>query len=399
MAETHLHKLSAMKVARLKAPGMFGDGGGLWLQITETGNRSWAFRFMLQGRARQMGLGPAHTVSLAEAREKARLCRRQLLEGVDPLAARQAARLAGRADLARQRTFRDCATAFLDSHEAGWKNDKHRGQWAATLATYAYPLIGELSVASVETGHICKILEPIWTSKAETASRVRGRMERILDWGAARGYRSGDNPARWRGHLDKLLPPRGKVQRVRHHPALPWQELPAFITSLRANGSLSAKALEFTILTAARTGEVINARWSEIDAEAALWTVPAERMKSGREHRVPVSPRALALLTEIPQVKGNDFVFPGSQAKRPLSNMAMLQLLRGMKPTTELTVHGFRSSFRDWAGECTSHPREVIETALAHVIADKTEAAYRRGDALEKRRRLMADWCNYCGGA
>jgi integrase len=312
---------------------------------------------------------------------------------------RQAARLAGRADLARQRTFRHCATAFLDSHEAGWKNDKHRGQWAATLTTYADPLIGELSVASIETGHICKILEPIWTSKSETASRVRGRIERILDWAAARGYRSGDNPARWRGHLDKLLPPRGKVQRVRHHPALPWQEVPEFVTRLRANGSLSAKALEFTILTASRTGEVMNARWSEINAEAALWTVPAERMKSGREHRVPVSRRALALLTEIPRIKGNDFVFPGSQAKRPLSNMAMLQLLRGMKPKTELTVHGFRSSFRDWAGECTSHPREVIETALAHVIADKTEAAYRRGDALEKRRRLMADWCNYCGGA
>ena len=398
MAETFLHKLSAVKAARLKAPGMYGDGGGLWLQVTETGNRSWAFRFMLQGRARQMGLGPTHTLSLAEAREKARLCRRQLLEGVDPLAARQAARLAGRADLARQRTFRDCAAVFLDSHEAGWKNDKHRAQWTATLTTYAYPLIGPLSVTAIETGHICKILEPIWTTKAETASRVRGRIERILDWAAARGYRSGDNPARWRGHLDKLLPARGKVQRVRHHPALPWQELPEFIISLRANGSLSAKALEFTILTAARTGEAIGAGWPEIDVEAALWTVPAERMKTRREHRVPLSPRAVALLAELPRLKGNDFVFPGSQAKRPLSNMVMLQLLRGMKPKTELTVHGFRSSFRDWAGERSNHPREVIETALAHVIADKTEAAYRRGDALEKRRRLMADWCNYCGG-
>jgi integrase len=397
MAESFLHKLSAVKVARLKSPGMYGDGGGLWLQITPTGSRSWAFRFMLQGRARQMGLGPLHVLSLAEAREKARLCRRQLLEGIDPLAAIQAARLAARADQAKVRTFRDCAVAFLDSHETGWKNDKHRAQWAATLTAYAYPLIGDLAVASIETGHICKILEPIWTSKAETASRIRGRIERVLDWAAARGYRSGDNPARWRGHLDKLLPPRSKVQRVRHHPALPWQELPEFMAALRANRSLSARALEFTILTAARTGEVMGARWPEIDLDGAVWTVPDSRMKAGREHRVPLSPSAIALLVELPRVKSNDFVFPGSRAKQPLSNMAMLQLLRGMKPKTELTVHGFRSSFRDWAGECTIHAREVIETALAHVIADKTEAAYRRGDALEKRRRLMTDWCSYCG--
>jgi integrase len=398
MAESFLHKLSAVKVARLKVPGMYGDGGGLWLQITPSGNRSWAFRFMLQGKARQMGLGPLHALSLAEAREKARLCRRQLVEGIDPLAARHAAKAAARADLARQRTFHDCAAAFLGSHEAGWKNEKHRTQWTATLKTYAYPLIGELSIARIDTGHVCEILEPIWTAKAETASRVRGRIERVLDWAAARGYRSGDNPARWRGHLDKLLPQRSKVQRVRHHPALPWQELPEFMAALRVNRSISARALEFTILTAARTGEVIGASWQEINLEAALWIVPAERMKPGREHRVPLSPGAIALLAQLPRLKGNDLVFPGSRAKQPLSDMAMLQLLRGMKPGVKLTVHGFRSSFRDWAGDRTNHPRDVVETALAHVIADKTEAAYRRGDALEKRRSLMVEWCNYCGG-
>jgi integrase len=398
MAESFLHKLSAVKVARLTAPGMYGDGGGLWLQVTPSGSRSWAFRFMLQGKARQMGLGPLHVLSLAEAREKARLCRRQLVEGIDPLAAKHAARAAARADLARERTFRDCAGAFLDGHEAGWKNEKHRAQWTATLTTYAYPLIGDLSIARIETSHVCQILEPIWTSKAETASRVRGRIERVLDWAAARGYRGGDNPARWRGHLDKLLPQRSKVQRVRHHPALPWQELPEFMAALRENRSISARALEFTILTVARTGEVLGAQSSEINLEGALWTVPAKRMKAEREHRVALSPRAVALLAELPRLKGNDFIFPGSRAKQPLSDMAMLQLLRGMKPGAKLTVHGFRSSFRDWAGDCTSHPRDVVETALAHVIADKTEAAYRRGDALEKRRSLMADWCRYCGG-
>jgi integrase len=398
VAESSIHKLSAVKVARIKAPGLHGDGGGLWLQVTPSGGRSWAFRFMLNGRARQMGLGPLHSVSLADAREKARLCRRQLIEGIDPIEARQASVQSARADAALGRTFRQCAESFIGSHEAGWKNDKHRSQWTATLETYAYPTIGALSVATIETGHICKILQPIWTTKAETASRVRGRVERILDWATARGLRSGDNPARWRGHLDKLLPQRSKVQKVRHHPALPWQDVPAFMAELRANTSLSARALEFTILTGARTGETLGATWDEIDLETLIWTIPASRMKPGREHRVPLCASAVALLNALSRVAGNDHLFPRSRPKRPLSNMAMLELLRGMRPGAGLTVHGFRSSLRDWAGEATHHAREVIEAALAHAIADKTEAAYRRGDALEKRRVLMQDWYAFCGG-
>jgi integrase len=399
LAETSIHKLSAVKVARLKTAGLHGDGGGLWLQVTPSGGRSWAFRFMLGGRARQMGLGPLHSVSLAEAREKARMCRRQLLEGIDPIEARHSAAMAVQADAALGRRFRQCAEAFLGSHEAGWKNDKHRAQWTATLVTYVYPAIGSLSVAAIETGHVCKILEPIWTSKPETASRVRGRIERVLDWATARGLRSGHNPARWRGHLDKLLPQRSKVQKVRHHPALPWQQVPAFMAELRANGSFSARALEFTILTGARTNEALGATWDEIDPEAWIWIIPASRMKAGREHRIPLCPSAAALLQALSRVKGSDYLFPGNRPKRPLSNMAMLELLRGLRPGAGLTVHGFRSSLRDWAGEATHHPREVIEAALAHVIANKTEAAYRRGDALEKRRTLMNDWCAYCGGA
>ncbi|MDX2205755.1 MAG: integrase arm-type DNA-binding domain-containing protein [Hyphomicrobiaceae bacterium] len=390
-------KLTALKVSKLKAPGRYGDGGGLWLQVSQSGTKSWLFRFMIEGRARQMGLGAVHTVGLADARARAQAARALLLDGLDPIEAREKRKADQRAEVAKRVTFRDAADRYIAAHAAGWRNAKHAAQWRATLDLYAFPVIGDLSVATVETAHVLRILEPIWAAKTETASRVRGRIEAVLDWAAARRHRAGDNPARWRGHLDKLLPARAKVQRIAHHPAMPFAQLPLFMAELRARGGLSARALEFTILTAARTGETIAATWVEVDLEAAVWTVPAGRMKSGREHRVPLSKQACSLLHALPRVKGSAFVFPGGRAGRGLSNMALLEQLRGMRGRG-LTVHGFRSAFRDWCGECTNFPREVAEAALAHVVGDKAEQAYRRGDALEKRRELMAAWAAFCEG-
>jgi integrase len=397
-----IHKLSAAKVAKVTAPGRYGDGGGLWLQVTATETKqgpstakSWLFRYMLYGKARQMGLGPVHTVTLAEARDKARQARALLLEGIDPIDARHGRRADALAEAAKQITFKDAAEKYIAAHRAGWKNEKHGEQWKRTLENYAFPIMGNMAVASVDTAHVLKVLEPIWNTKTETASRVRGRMESVLDWAKARHYRRGENPARWRGHLDKLLPAKAKVRKVKHHDAMPYGDVPAFVAELRDNDSISARALEFTILTAARTGEVIGARWPEIDLAAKVWTVPAERTKSSREHRVPLTERAVEILASLPREEGNDHVFIGARKGKGLSNMAMLELLRGMVENG-LTVHGFRSSFRDWAGERTNFPREVAEAALAHVLTDKTEAAYRRGDALEKRRQLMTAWTRYC---
>jgi integrase len=393
-----IHKLSAAKVARLTKPGAYGDGGNLWLKVTKGDTKagptiwkSWFFRF----GDRWMGLGPLHTVSLAEARDKARRLRAIRLEGIDPIEARRGVRLTARANTAKLITFKDAATKYIAAHKAGWRSEKHAQQWAATLTRYADPIIGDMAVTDIDTAHVLKVLEPIWNSKTETASRVRGRMESVLDWAKARHYRTGDNPARWRGHLDKLLPAKTKVRKVKHHDAMPFADVPAFVAELRDNDSLSARALEFTILTAARTGETIGARWSEIDLAAKVWTVPAERTKSAREHRVPLTERALEILAGLPLEEDNDPVFIGARRGKGMSNMAMLELLRGMIENG-LTVHGFRSSFRDWAGERTNFPREIAETALAHVLTDKTEAAYRRGDALEKRRQLMAAWARYC---
>ncbi|GLK71561.1 integrase arm-type DNA-binding domain-containing protein [Ancylobacter dichloromethanicus] len=388
-------KLSALQVSRIAEPGRYGDGGGLWLQVTPAGTKSWLFRFMLDGRARQMGLGSLSDVTLAEAREAARGARRMASEGIDPIDARAKQRAEARAARLRHVTFRDCAERYVTAHEAGWRNPKHRDQWRNTLTSYADPIVGDLAIGQIDTALVLKVLEPIWRVKPETASRTRGRIEAVLDWAQARGYRQGENPARWRGHLDKLLPSKAKVRRVEHHGALPFLRVPAFVAALRAKPFVSAKALEFTILTAARTGEVIGARWHEIDLGEASWTVPAERMKAGREHRVPLSPRTVEMLRSLPREDGG-FVFPGAKAKSGLSNMAMLQLVRGMDGTEGLTVHGFRSAFRDWASEQTDCPREVAEAALAHTISDKVEAAYRRGDLFDKRRRLMEDWATFC---
>ena len=388
-------KLTAVQVQKMTEPGRYADGNGLYLQIAPGGSKQWLLRYMRDDVARQMGLGSVSVFSLKEARERARKFRQQLADGIDPIDARKGQRLADKAQAAKRVTFRDAAAQYIESQRAGWKNEKHGAQWTATLETYAYPTIGDLPVSEIDTAHVVKILEPIWATKSETASRVRGRIESVLAWATVREYRRGDNPARWRGHLDKLLPAKGKVRRVEHHDAMPYDDVPAFMATLREMTSLSARALEFTILTAARTGETIGARWSEIDFRTEVWTVPGERTKSGREHRVPLSGRAVALLNSLPREEGNDHVFIGARKGKGLSNMAMLELLRGMDGNG-LTVHGFRSSFRDWAGEQTNHPREVAEAALAHVVKDQTEAAYRRGDALEKRRKLMQAWAGYC---
>jgi integrase len=392
-------KLSALKVVGTKKPGMYSDGGGLYLQVTSDGKRhagkSWIFQFKVRGRERQMGLGPIHTVTLSEARQKALVCRKLRLEGIDPIDARHAVRDQAKLDGAKAITFQACAAAYVSAHCAGWRSAKHAAQWGSTLETYVYPVFGALPVQLIDVGLVTKVLEPIWAKKTETASRLRGRIEAVLDWAAARGYCRGDNPARWRGHLENLLPKRSKVQKVKHHAALPYGEIGAFMASLRAQEGIAARALEFTILTAARTGETIGARRDEFYDRATVWTVPAERIKGGKEHRVALSPSATTIVKRILADHDGNLVFPGGRAKRPLRNIAMLAVL-GRMGRNDITVHGFRSTFRDWAAEMTSFSREVAEMALAHVVDDKVEAAYRRGDLFEKRRKLMEAWAAYC---
>ena len=386
-------KLTAMKVRALTRPGRYGDGNGLWLQVRDANRRSWLFRYKLNGRARAMGLGAITDVSLAEAREAAEVCRKLLREGIDPVERRRAERTKAVAPDAP--TFREVAEGYIAAHSAGWRNAKHRQQWGNTLATYAFPVIGDLAITAVDIGGVMRVLEPLWHKKTETASRLRGRIESVLDYATARGWRTGENPARWRGHLQKLLPARSKVQRIQHHAALPWRQIGAFMAELRQHDGIAARALEFAILTAARTGEVMGARWQEIDGD--VWTVPGERMKAGREHRVPLSAAALEVLRAIEAARGaaGAWMFPGGKTGRPLSSMAFLMLLRRMR-RTDLTAHGFRSTFREWAAEATGYPREVAELALAHVNKDKVEAAYQRGDLFEKRRRLMEEWAAFC---
>lgn len=394
-------KLSAKLVQSLSKPGRYGDGRGLWLQVTapkaedKRPSKSWLLRYTLHGRAREMGLGPLDLVSLAEARDRAKAARKLLLDGVDPIEVRRQQRAEARLQAAQGVTFEECATRYIAAHESSWRNEKHRAQWSSTLTTYAFPVLGSLPVAAIDTGLVLKVLEPIWTEKPETASRLRGRIETVLDWATVRTYRAGPNPARWKGHLAKLLPSKSKVAKVKHHSALPYDQIGAFMAALRQQIGYSARALEFTILTAARTGEVIGAKWSEVDLDGQVWTVPAERMKAGREHRVPLSPRAVEILKALPRDEG-DFVFPGGKKGKPLSQMALLATLRRMG-RGDLTTHGFRSTFRDWVSEQTAYPHEAAEMALAHTVSDKVEAAYRRGDLLQKRQRMMADWAIYCG--
>jgi integrase len=378
------NRLTARKVETAK-PGKYSDGGNLYLIVSESGARKWVLRFTWRGRAKEMGLGSAASVPLTDAREKAASARRKIAQGLNPIDERK--RDGGIP------TFGEMADDVRETLSAGFRNEKHKAQWKSTLEAYAAPLRAK-PVDTIGTDDVLAVLKPIWTEKAETASRVRGRIEKVLDAAKAKGLREGENPARWRGHLDHLLPRPSKLARG-HHAAMPYEDVAAFIAQLRKREATSALALELCILTAARSGEILGMRWPEIDLDKKVWTVPADRMKAGREHRVPLSARAVAILRQLETLKTGDFVFAGRARNKPLSNMAMEMVLRRMK-IEDATVHGFRSSFRDWAGNVSNFPREITETALAHVIGDKAEQAYRRSDALEKRRKLMDAWAAYC---
>jgi len=389
-------KLSALTASRTTTPGYLGDGGGLYLQVSPAGTKSWIYRFRspVTGRMREMGLGSFPTITLARARLLATQAREMVATGRDPINDRDAARAQARAQASGTRTFAQCSAAYIDAHRAGWRNDKHAAQWASTLTTYADPVLGTTPVQEINTAMVLRVLEPIWRTKPETASRLRGRIESVLAWATTHGYRRGDNPARWRGHLDNLLPARTAVRAVEHHAALPYAQIHEFMADLRTRDGMAARALVFAILTAARSGEVRGATWDEIDLPGKTWTVPASRMKARREHRVPLSDGAVALLTALPRMADTNLVFPAPRGG-PLSDMSLTAVLRRMG-RADVTCHGFRSTFRDWAGETTAFPREVIEHALAHQLKDKAEAAYQRGDLLAKRARLMQAWADYC---
>ncbi|MDI1347254.1 MAG: integrase arm-type DNA-binding domain-containing protein [Pseudolabrys sp.] len=411
MART-LNRLSDRKIKTAK-PGMYADGGGLWLQVTagrdDKKNRSWLYRFATgettkskNGKIRQverlMGLGSLDIVSLADARRRATECRKMREQGLDPIEAKRVQRATQASIAAHAMNFDQCRDAYIAAHSGSWKSIKHAAQWLSTLATYASPVFGSLPVAAVDTPLVMKVIEPIWSSKPETANRVRGRIEAVIDWAAVRGFRPrGDNPARWKGHLDHLLPARSKVRAVVHHAALPYESIAAFMAELRQRNGASARALEFLILCASRTNEVIGARSNEIDEINKVWTISGVRMKANKEHRVPLSASALAVIN---RTSGSDseYLFPGGEHGKALSNMAMAEMLKRMG-RDDITVHGFRSTFRDWAAECTNFPNHVVEMALAHSVGDKVEAAYRRGELLEKRRQLMEAWDNYCASA
>ncbi|GEP04827.1 tyrosine-type recombinase/integrase [Methylobacterium oxalidis] len=382
-------KLSARSVATLSKPGRHSDGEGLYLVVDASGAKRWLFLFRWQGKLKEMGLGGLSTVSLADAREKAAEARQTLKAGHNPIEKRRTAKEERLAAI----TFGAFADEVVKSLQNGFRNDKHKAQWTSTLNTYAASL-RTMPIEAIGTDDVLGVLVPIWQTKSETASRVRGRIERILDAAKAKALRTGENPARWRGHLDKLLPARRKLTRG-HHAAMPFEDVPTFIADLREREAVAGMALEFCILNASRSGEVLGARWSEIDRKAKAWIIPAERMKAGIEHRVPLTERALAILDRAEAIRSSEYVFPGYKRGRPLSVMAMEMMLRRMN--VDVTVHGFRSSFRDWAGERTAFPREIAETALAHVVGDQTERAYRRGDALEKRRKLMVAWSAFIG--
>ena len=382
-------RLTALKVERAKRPGMYADGGGLYLQVTE-GGASWVYRYMLAGRAREMGLGPLALYGLSEARTVAQDARRLRHQGIDPIEARRAARAQTRLDAAKTVTFQQCAERYIASHRAGWRNPKHAEQWESSLRRFAFPVIGALSVQAIDTALVMKVIEPIWEEKTETASRVRGRIESILSWAKVHGYRTGENPARWKDHLNNLLPERSRVRKGEHYAAMPYDDLACFLIELRKKQGIDARALEFTILTAARVSEVVRARRSEISGD--VWTIPAERMKGGKPHRVPLSRGAMELLEALPH--NRELIFPGPKFGRALNINAPRKLLIGMGH--RITVHGFRSSFRDWAAERTNFPSEAAEMALAHVVGSKVETAYRRGDMFEKRRRLMQQWATFC---
>lgn len=398
-----IERLNALQVSKLAVPGYYCDGSGLYLQVSPSGSKSWIFRYVLAGKSREMGLGSFQAFKLAAARERAKDQCRLLADGIDPIDARREKLRRKRLEDSRIITFDTAAESFIETNSPSWRNAKHGDQWRNSLASYASPVIGNLAVSSIEVDHILRILKPIWTTKTETATRVRGRIEKILDWAKAQSFRSGDNPAAWKGHLSAVLPAPSLVAKATNHAALPWAEIAEFMKLLRAMPGAGARAMRLIIFTATRTSEVLNATWQEFDLTSGIWVIPKERMKAFKEFRVPLSDAAIAVLEEAKALGGpdtcsrTDFVFPGKPG-RALSNMACLQTLKRMG-RHDLTVHGFRSTFRDWASEATNHPHDVSEMALAHTIKDKSEAAYRRGDLLEKRRALMADWAKHCATA
>jgi integrase len=394
----------ALKNLEIKhaGPGMHADGNGLYLYVKESGARSWIFRYQIHGRRREMGLGTLATLPPIDARAEAARLKSMVVDKLDPIEAKRSARderreaeqVAMREAQIESATFEVAATRYIAAQEAGWRNAKHRQQWENTLKTYAYPVLGKLPVRDITTSHVLEVLQPIWSTKPETASRVRMRIEAVLNSAKLQGWRTGENPALWRGGLEAALPRISKVRRVRHHPAMPWRDVGEFMEKLRGREGISARAVEFLILTAARSGEVRGAKRAEIDFENRLWTIPSYRMKAGREHRVPLTDDAIALLKALPRIDGSTLLFPGER-NQPLSDMSLGAVLKRME-IANCTVHGFRSTFRDWAAEHTHHAQEVTEMALAHAVGNKVEAAYRRGDMLAKRRDLMNDWAMWC---
>lgn len=388
-------RLTALAIQKNNKPGLYLDGHGLILQVRGPNSKSWLFRYRMDGREREMGLGPLHTISLGEARELALQARKLKLSGIDPIDERRLRREEARKDRGSSVTFDQCVEQYLALHQSSWSNPKHKAQWSSTLETYISPHFGQMPVADVDLEAVLRALEPIWLTKSETASRVRGRVETILDWAKVRGLRAGDNPAAWKGNLARVLPARSRVQKVKHHAAMPFSDVPAFMEDLRQRDGAAAFALQLLILTASRTSEVLMATWKEIRLADALWVVPGDRMKAKREHRVPLSPAALTVLQRArSEHKTSDFIFPSAKPDKPMSNAAMTAVLK-RSGHGDLTVHGFRSAFRDWAAETTEHSNEVVEMALAHTIGNKVEAAYRRGDLFQKRVALMADWSRY----
>jgi integrase len=386
-------ELSALEVKRLTEPGFYAVGGvaGLNLQVTATGARSWVLRATVGARRRDIGLGGYPDTTLAAARERARETREKIRQGIDPVAERRALRSSLLAQQVREITFEQCAAEVIRKKQAESRNTKHAQQWENTLKAYAYPVLGKMAIADVDLVHVLKVLQPEWETKTETMTRVRQRIEAVIAWATVHGHRSGDNPARWKGNLDAILPKPSKVAKVKHHKALPIDDMGKFMTDLRRQKGMAARALEFTILTATRSGEVRGATWTEIDLGNAAWAIPASRMKSEKEHRVPLSKEALALLKRLP--RDSEYVFPAPKGGR-FSDAGLAAVLKRMN--VDATVHGFRSTFRDWAAERTSYPHHVCEMALAHTIKNAAEAAYRRGDLMEKRARLMQDWAKFC---
>jgi integrase len=391
-----LNRLSIKSVeSNRRKPGMYADGGGLYLRVAEGGSKQWIFRYAVNGRLRDMGIGPEHTLTLAEARERATEARKLRLDGIDPIEHKRAQRAALQAAAAKAMTFKQCAEGFIRDNERKWDNAKHRDEWKTTLEKYVYPILGNLPVAAIDTPLVLKVIKPLWERVPETASRVRGRIENILGWATVHHYRAGDNPARWRGHLKHALPARSEIAKVEHHPALPYAQIGTFMANVRRQESVGARCLEFIALTVARSGEAINATWNEINMAARVWTIPAARMKARKEHRVPLSDAATAVLENMRAVCHSDYIFPGAREGRPVGENTPARLAR-LAAGTDITVHGLRSTFRDWVAECTAFPRELAEVALAHAVGSDVERAYQRSDLLAKRAKLMQAWADYC---